>query len=126
MLEDGEWRRGTDFPCLNALGAALVTSARPEHAVRVATSTAMALPPAPEFEKLLPRQASIADQRSQKTPTQFPVSRDRESPAGWPNQDHVTAFRAIEGESDPGDHLREVVPRENRKPPHGYARTSMI
>ena len=58
-------------------------------------------PPTHEFEKLFPCQAGVADQRSQETAAQFPMFRYRESAASRPNQDHVAAFHAIEGESDP-------------------------
>ena len=83
-------------------------------------------PPTHELEKLLPCQARVADQRSQETAPQFPVFRYRESPASRPNQNHVAAFRAIEGESDPRHCLHEVVSRENRESRHRYVRTSTI
>ena len=79
-----------------------------------------------EFEKLFPCQAGVADQRSQETAAQFPMFRYRESAASRPNQDHVAAFHAIEGESDPRDYRHEVVSREKRESYHRYARTSMI
>ena len=77
-----------------------------------------------EFEKRFPGQAGVADQCSQETPPKLPVSRYREPPAGRPDQDHVTAFHAIERESDPGDRRDELVSRNDRKSRHRYTRTS--
>ena len=77
-----------------------------------------------EFEKRFPGQAGVADQCSQETTTKLPVSRYREPPAGRPDQDHVTAFHAIERESDPGDRRDELVSRDDRKSRHLYTRTS--
>ena len=84
------------------------------------------LRPTSEFEELFSCRAGVADQRAQETPTQFPVLRHREPAAGRSNQDHVAAFRAIEGESEPSHDCRELVSGQNREARHGYARTSMI
>ena len=77
-----------------------------------------------EFEKRFPGQAGVTDQCSQETPPKLPVSRYREPPAARPDQDHVTAFHAIERESDPGDRRDELVSRNDRKSRHRYTRTS--
>ena len=74
--------------------------------------------PVQQFHKRFPSQARVADQRSQETATQLPVSRHGEAPARRPDEDHVASFPAVDRVADPGDRPDEVVSREDRQSNH--------
>ena len=64
---------------------------------------------AQKTDEFLSRQARVADQRSQETSPQLPMSRNGELPTRRPDQDHMAAFRAVEFESDACERLEDLV-----------------